>query len=227
MRADKAIESLEELKLDAESAPVMSGGEHLTAWKGKVRGVLVAALGKDDHLVDRFDKVNYSLMVATSNTPAYKWDDARHGGIRNACGVIDAALYQLRLQVADDEPVDVRSYDPELWEHVKQLVEDEDWGKVASQTASSSKAPSGRGPVTHRATTAMPWLARVSWQGSSPTTAIGGSADALASGRDGGPWRSGSLRRSAMSTGTASRCATTHGGTRSGFSVSAVFCSLS
>lgn len=135
MRADKAIEALEALKDEAATSDVMSGGEHWTAWKGKVRGVLVAALGKDDHLVERFDKVRYSLSMWSDRTPSSAFTQARHNGIRNACGIIDAALYQLRLQVDDDEPVDLRSFDPDLWEHVKQLVEDGDWGKVASQTA--------------------------------------------------------------------------------------------
>lgn len=135
MRADKAIEALQTLKEGAASQQVMNGGEHLTAWEGKVRGVLVAALGKDDHLVDRLDNVSYSLGFWSTSTPDYEFDRARHRGIRNACGIIDAALYQLRLQVEDDEPVDRRSFDPELWEHVRQLVEDGDWGKVASQTA--------------------------------------------------------------------------------------------
>jgi hypothetical protein len=135
MRADKAIEALEALKEEADSPEVMGGGEHWTAWKAKVRGVIAAALGKDDHLVERFDKVRYSLGMWTDRTPASAFTQARHSGIRNACGIIDAALYQLRLQVEDDEPVDLRSFDPELWEHVKQLVENQDWGKVASQTA--------------------------------------------------------------------------------------------
>lgn len=135
MRPDKAIEALEELKEEAATQRVMGGSEHLTSWKGKVRGVLVAALGKDDHLVDRFDSVRYSLRMSSSSTPQSRHDQARHVGIRNTCGIIDAAVYQLRLQMDDDEPVDIRSFDPELWEHVKQLVEDADWGKVASQTA--------------------------------------------------------------------------------------------
>ena len=135
MRTDKAIQALEELKEEASGAGVTSGGEHFVAWQGKARGVLVAALGKDDHLVERFDKVRYTLGVFTNNTPASAFHDKRRSGIRNACGVIDAALYQLRLQIDDDEPVDLRSFDPELWENVKQLVEDEDWSKVASQTA--------------------------------------------------------------------------------------------
>jgi hypothetical protein len=135
MRAEKAIEALGGLQAEAATPAVMSGGEHLTAWKGKVRSVLVAALGSDDHLVQRFDAVRYSLGMWSTSTPDHYFDQARHGGIRDACGVVDAAVYQLRLRVDDDEPVDFRSFDPELWEHVKQLVEDDDWGKVASQTA--------------------------------------------------------------------------------------------
>lgn len=136
MRASRIVAALEDQKEQASSQEVMAGGEHFTAWKGKVRGLLVTALGSDDHLVERFDKVRYNLGIITERTPQSSFDAARHSGIRNACGVIDAAMYQLRLQFEDhDEPVNMRSFDPELWEHVKMLVEDEDWGKVASQTA--------------------------------------------------------------------------------------------
>lgn len=136
MRPDRAIEELNRLKQEAETPGVKSGGAELTAWKGKVHGLLVAALGRDDHLIDRFNKVRYSVGIWTDRTPSSAFDDARLGGIRNACGVVDAAIYQLSLQLADsDEPTDSRAYDPELWEHVKNLVEDQDWFKVASQTA--------------------------------------------------------------------------------------------
>lgn len=136
MRPERAIEQLELLKAEANQHDVMSGGEQLTAWKAKVRGVLTAAVGQDDHLVSRFDDVRYTLGMWTSSTPQSRFDAARHGGIRNVCGIIDAAVYQLQLQTDDsDEPVDHRSYDPELWDHVKNLVADEDCGKVASQTA--------------------------------------------------------------------------------------------
>ena len=137
MRAERAIEALDELKEAALSPEVLRGGEHLTAWKGKVRGVLVAALGTDDHLVERFDKVRYSLGMFTERTPQSAFDDARRGGIRNACGVIDAAVYQLRLTLDEEEPVDVRSFDPDLWEHVKRLVEHEDWGRSRRRLRSS------------------------------------------------------------------------------------------
>lgn len=135
MKPERAIEALEELKAEAEAPDILPGAK-LTAWKGKVRGVLVAALGDADHLVERFDGVKYSLGFFSSSTPDSAFESARRGGIRNACGIIDAALYQLRLAVEDeDEPTDSRAFDPELWEHIKGLVEAEDWGKVASQTA--------------------------------------------------------------------------------------------
>lgn len=41
----------------------------------------------------------------------------------------------MELRGEDDGQVDPGSFDPELWDHVEQLVEDQDWGKVASQTA--------------------------------------------------------------------------------------------
>jgi hypothetical protein len=113
---------------------VLQGGAELTSWKAKVRGVLVAALGKDDHLLTRFDAVRYTLSVWSSSTPDSQFDAARHRGIQNACGVIDAAIYQLELQ-SDVEPIDDQAFDSELWDHVKGLVETGDWGKVAAQTA--------------------------------------------------------------------------------------------
>ncbi|MET0715731.1 MAG: TIGR02391 family protein [Mycetocola sp.] len=136
MRPARAIEELELLKAEAERDEVIRGGEHFTSWKAKVRGLLSASLGPDDHLLDRFDKVRYSLGFWTENTPESAFQAAQRRGIRDVCRIIEAAVYQLRLLTTDgEEPVDHRSYDPELWEHVKNLVHDEDWGKVASQTA--------------------------------------------------------------------------------------------
>lgn len=49
--------------------------------------------------------------------------------------MIAAAVHQLQLKSETAEPVDEHSFDPELWTFVRDLVEEEDWGKVASQTA--------------------------------------------------------------------------------------------
>ncbi|MGI8405730.1 MAG: TIGR02391 family protein [Thermomicrobiales bacterium] len=135
MRPERAIQELVALKQEAETTQLMNGDPDLESWKAKVRSVFVASLGRDDHLIERFDNVHYWLSMWSTSTPRSAFDKARHNGIRNACGVIDAAIYQLKLLSEDNEPVDENAFDPELWEHVKNLVEDEDWGKVASQTA--------------------------------------------------------------------------------------------
>ena len=130
MKPELAIAALEPLKSEATEPGVMNGGEEFTAWKGKVHGVLSRALGQEDHLTKRFDAMKYNLGFFTDRTPDSAFVAARHGGIRNACGVIDAAIYTLRLAMPEDELVDERSYDPELWEHIKGLVHADDWGKV-------------------------------------------------------------------------------------------------
>jgi hypothetical protein len=135
MRTAKAIEALEALRQEAESGEVKGGGKHLTAWQGKVRGVIASSLGPADHLLKSFDEVRYSLGMWSTGTPKYEFDAARHRGIGHAVGIVDAAIYQLELLTGDDEAVEETSFDSELWAHVANLVADEDWTKVASQTA--------------------------------------------------------------------------------------------
>jgi hypothetical protein len=121
--------------MEADGVSVKRGDGQFTAWKGKVRSVLITVLGEDDHLIESFDKVRFSLGFFTDRTPRSALDNAFSNGLQDACGIIDAAIYQLALLTGDDEPVDERAFDPELWDFVKNLVEDEDWGKVASETA--------------------------------------------------------------------------------------------
>lgn len=135
MRRDRAHEELTALKSEAEAGEVMAGGQEFTAWQAKVRAVLVASLGSQDNLIERYDDISYSLGFWSSGTPDSAFDRARQSGIRTACGVIDAAIYQLAMTSDQEEEIDERSFDPELWNHVSGLIEDEDWAKVASQTA--------------------------------------------------------------------------------------------
>jgi hypothetical protein len=114
----------------------MDGGEALTEWKAKVRGVLTTALGPEDGIVERFVELRFRYTGAqwTGMDNSIFWK-TRHAQIREACGLIAAAVHQLELELETDEPVDEQAFDPELWAFVRALVEDEDWGKVASQTA--------------------------------------------------------------------------------------------
>ncbi|KOX10983.1 hypothetical protein ADK66_06800 [Micromonospora sp. NRRL B-16802] len=106
----------------------------MDSWRPRVRLIFVRALGEDNHIVKSLDEVKYWPTVAFGGMQRSHYEDARRGGVRKAIGLIDAAIYELGL-TGGDEPVDEHAYDPDLWAHVKGLVEDEEWGKVASQTA--------------------------------------------------------------------------------------------
>jgi hypothetical protein len=136
MRPARAIEELRALKQEAEIDPdVRRSGPMHDSWKAKTDAVLVRSLGPDSETLAEFRRVRYRLPIY-SGAPGSAERAARHfaDAVDRAAGLIDAAIYELGLQ-GGDEPVDEQACDPELWDHVKTLVEDEEWGKVASQTA--------------------------------------------------------------------------------------------
>jgi hypothetical protein len=136
VRPEIAIAELEKLKQEANEPGVTGGGEAFTAWRARGKGLLINAFSPTHHLVDEFDEVQYGLMVFTSSTPDSAWDKSRRAGIRQACGYLDAAIYELKFCVGDEEELlSSDAYDPELWEHVKGLVQDEDWGKIPGVVA--------------------------------------------------------------------------------------------
>lgn len=133
MKPEDAVSRLKGLLAERDQA-----GDSLynkdTSWKARVRGVLAQALGADHHLVTEFDGVQYGLTIFSFNTPASAWQSAWRGGMAEATGLIDAAIYELEAMTPPSD-VDAGSYHPGLWAEVAALVEAEDWPKVASQTA--------------------------------------------------------------------------------------------
>ncbi|HJP78232.1 MAG TPA: TIGR02391 family protein [Pseudonocardiaceae bacterium] len=105
------------------------------AWKSKVRLVLIGALGKDHHTLATFDGVRYSLSMWTDSTPSSAFDQAFQRGLHRACGVIEAAIFELEDTGTSDDAVDETAFDPELWSHVQTHIQNEDWQAVASQAA--------------------------------------------------------------------------------------------
>jgi len=135
MRPALAITELEKLKDEASDPLSIRPNGLFTSWKSRAEGVLARSLGDRHHLVKDFREVRYALGIYFDGQGADPDRASYVGGVQQACGYIDAAIYELRLLVGGDEPVDQRAYDPELWDHVNGLVEAEDWGKIASQTA--------------------------------------------------------------------------------------------
>jgi hypothetical protein len=134
MRPAAAISELEKLKAEAGKPLDLYPSGPQESWKARVHGIFARSLGKGHDLIKRFDGVSFYSGVAWAGKPDYLDEQYFEGGIAQAVGLIDAAIYELKL-VGGDEPVDEHAYDPDLWAHVKQQVEDGDWGKVASQTA--------------------------------------------------------------------------------------------
>jgi hypothetical protein len=136
MRPAVAISELQVLRDEALRSPewLRSGGRD-AAWRAKVEGVLTRSLGAQHHTTEGFREVRYGLSFWSDTTPDSAWTQAFVRGVQDACGYVDAAIYELQLLTDDDGPVDDRAFDPELWDHVKGILVNEDWGKVASLVA--------------------------------------------------------------------------------------------
>ncbi|WP_435601420.1 TIGR02391 family protein [Streptomyces sp. C10-9-1] len=136
MQARKAIANLKQLQEEAKQRGIeLKRSGEFSSWKGRANSVLVRALGVDHHLVKDFGAVRYSLSVFSSDTPKSSFDKAFLGGAHRACGVIDAAIFELDDAGTSDDAVDETAFDPDLWAYIKNHVENENWQAVASQTA--------------------------------------------------------------------------------------------
>jgi Protein of unknown function (Hypoth_ymh) len=133
MQTKVAVDSLKGLKLEAEQNGYgfQNSEDKFTSWKGRVRSVLSRALGVDHHLTQDFSKVKYETFSPT----VIAVQNAFMQGLKEACGIIDAAIYDLELGGTSDEAVDESAFDIELWKHVQGHIQNEDWSTVASQTA--------------------------------------------------------------------------------------------
>lgn len=134
MQTKTAIENLEALKAEAESQGLQLR-QGFSSWQGRVNSVFTRALGADHHLTRALNDVSYSLGVFTDRTPGSAFDQAFVSGLNRACGIIEAAIFDLELGGTSDDAVDESAFDPDLWEHIKVHVQNEDWQTVASQTA--------------------------------------------------------------------------------------------
>ncbi|MDT0309680.1 TIGR02391 family protein [Streptomyces sp. DSM 44917] len=136
MKSQRAIENLKQLKAEADTQGLgLQRSGQFSSWKGRVRSVLIRALGKDHHLLADFESVRYSLSVYSTTTPDSAFDQAFLGGVRRACGVIEAAIFEIEDAGTSDDAVDETAFDPALWAHVQTHMQNEDWQAVASQTA--------------------------------------------------------------------------------------------
>lgn len=105
MKSVAAIEALERLKDEgANSDTFYHDSGAAESWKARVRSMIIRSLGANHYLVSKLDKNIYELEVWTDRTTEHEFKQAFAEGMRRACGYIDAAIYELRI---DAEALDV------------------------------------------------------------------------------------------------------------------------
>ncbi|MGJ5825992.1 TIGR02391 family protein [Streptomyces ossamyceticus] len=136
MQTRQAIQNLKQLKDEAQQEGLrLQADDKFSSWKGRVQSVLTRSLGVDHHLTQAFKKNRYSLMAFSTSTPDSAFSKAFLDGVKRACGLLDAAVFELEQAGTSDDAVDETAFDPDLWAHVQIHVQHENWQAVASQTA--------------------------------------------------------------------------------------------
>jgi hypothetical protein len=122
METDRAVALLRERL--AELEPLEDPDAQFERWRHKTERTLRRTLGDDHKLVEKFENITWYMSMI----PGIMGKDA-------ATGILDAAIYELEELSEPPDFASDASIDPDLWEHVRRLVESEQWAQVASQTA--------------------------------------------------------------------------------------------
>lgn len=121
-----------------------TGDANFTSWTARAQSALLAAFDEEHHLVRKLVRAPFYPRSTSYLTlmPDVAISRAFESGRRVADGVLDAALYELRNLPAAQPPASPPSLtsiesviNADLFSHVGQLITNEQWAQVASQTA--------------------------------------------------------------------------------------------
>ncbi|MCU1671365.1 MAG: hypothetical protein JWP40_4292 [Blastococcus sp.] len=106
MDPEHAIRELRKLKQEADSPEVQREGPAHDEWKAKSRAVMERALGRDASVLRDFQDVRYSIGFYTG-APGEIEEDRRYFAqqVMSAVAYLDAAIYELQLNIAPKESV--------------------------------------------------------------------------------------------------------------------------
>lgn len=134
MKPEAAVAALNDL---IENGKNLGTETYFLEWSGKVAVVLGSTFGdasihlKNFEAAVRIRNEGYTLAAGERrDLEAWREDAASRGK-----AVLSAALYALETLTDTDSPLDEASIDPDLWEHVKSLVSNNDWAKIPAQVA--------------------------------------------------------------------------------------------
>jgi len=106
-------------------------------WRRKARIDLCHAFGDQDYHVSEFDRIHFTSRVGFSMSDAERRQgdfNAFEAGRKDAVGLLEGALYRVVTTTVSVDMSTAGSIDPELAEHVANLLRDEDWVKLPTQT---------------------------------------------------------------------------------------------
>jgi predicted nucleotide-binding protein len=114
LQPKRAVEELQKLRAQAEKPDVQRSGPEHGSWKAKVVAVMENSLGKGSATLSQFNALRYGLGIWTG-APGEAERDAQIFAetVKDAAGLIDAAIYQLELQYDSDEDSEVDIRNPE------------------------------------------------------------------------------------------------------------------
>ncbi len=100
-------------------------------WRQKTERTLKRIFGPDHDFVEGFGRIDFYSMSDSPQWVVRAFKDGR----TEAEALLKGAIYELEVLSEPTQFASAASVDPELWEHVRRSVEQEQWSQVASQTA--------------------------------------------------------------------------------------------
>ena len=90
-------------------------------------------LGDEHHFVEDLAKARFTVGFSPASVQAVQ--ASFETGKQDVASLLKGAIYELEVLREPPEFASDAATDPELWQHVEHLVEQEQWGQVASQAA--------------------------------------------------------------------------------------------
>lgn len=133
MDTDRALDLLRERLAELGELPPEYGTPEFSEWHQKTERTLKRIFDPDHDFVGQFSDTGF-LSRSMSDDPSAERRAFDRGRTR-AVALLKGAIYELEVLSEPTQFASAASVDPDLWEHVRRLVESEQWAQVASQTA--------------------------------------------------------------------------------------------
>jgi hypothetical protein len=130
MDTDKALGFLRERLTELGELQAVDTPQYQD-WRQKTERTLKRIFGPRHDFVTDFESIEFDSLSDNPTWIKRVFESAR----TQTEALLKGAIYELEVLSEPTEFASATSVDPELWEHVRHLVEQEQWAQVASQTA--------------------------------------------------------------------------------------------